>query len=588
MRTCDANNVCSVGTLLAARAAIGADPNLRANGNPFATDAVGDNSGCPAGAYNGRFVLGTAGQVWESCDHGATVNAVNLPGPIGFVNALAYGGMDGATPHGDVLYAGSESGLYVRPAGSATPLSAPRSATYPGGSPVGIVLDPSHWQTAFITDGSQVFSTTDAGVAAANWTNVTGNLFTLGPGRILSITFVPGAAAGLGALLVGTDTGIFASLTTNLGSWAPFSTTLPRTLVSDMRYSSKNGRNVLVVSAFGRGTWKLSSASQAIFGGSQLFGVAPSDQRFAVDLPLTVSNAGVFTVAATQGQFTIAFDANNDGVIEGSEISLPINLGADADTVRSALEAVPAVGAGNIGVTASGNTYTLTLQGTLAAMSYGLLHANLVVSGVVPRTSTAAPISVTTPLAALRTQDGAGANPEIQRIAVAPAAGTFVLSFNGATTQPLLFSASAGQRFGSDRRGRIRRHVQRRGFRRERTVTPDRIGDLRRRPEHAFAGRVHRCDAESGQPGSDRRRPGRHLHHRIARFDRHPRLRQPHRGELPGVRRRRDRGPATQRRHGRRQDADHGQRRAADPAVRVCHPGPRPAGDHLAGDTKRQ
>ncbi|TMD73457.1 MAG: hypothetical protein E6I81_04345, partial [Chloroflexi bacterium] len=443
VRTCDANNVCSVGTLLAARAAIGADPNLRANGNPFATDAVGDNSGCPAGAYNGRFVLGTAGQVWESCDHGATVNAVNLPGPIGFVNALAYGGMDGATPHGDVLYAGSESGLYVRPAGSATPLSAPRSATYPGGSPVGIVLDPSHWQTAFITDGSQVFSTTDAGVAAANWTNVTGNLFTLGPGRILSITFVPGAAAGLGALLVGTDTGIFASLTTNLGSWAPFSTTLPRTLVSDMRYSSKNGRNVLVVSAFGRGTWKLSSASQAIFGGSQLFGVAPSDQRFAVDLPLTVSNAGVFTVAATQGQFTIAFDANNDGVIEGSEISLPINLGADADTVRSALEAVPAVGAGNIGVTASGNTYTLTLQGTLAAMSYGLLHANLVVSGVVPRTSTAAPISVTTPLAALRTQDGAGANPEIQRIAVAPAAGTFVLSFNGATTQPLLFSASA-------------------------------------------------------------------------------------------------------------------------------------------------
>src|SRR5438094_4723666 len=257
VRTCTVNNVCTAGAVLGALAALQADPNLRANGNPFITDAVVDNTGCPVGVYNGRFVLGTANQVWESCDHGGNANAIPLQtalgvaGPTGFVSALAYGGMDGAVAHGDVLYAGTQSGLYIRAAGAAAAL---RSATYPGGSVVAIVLDPAHWQTAYITDGATVFRTTDAGAAIGNWTNITGNLFTLGPSSVMSISYVPGAGGGPGVVLAGTDIGIFAMFTNNIGRWVPFGTTLPRTLVSDIRYSGPATRDVLVVSMFGRGT----------------------------------------------------------------------------------------------------------------------------------------------------------------------------------------------------------------------------------------------------------------------------------------------------------------------------------------------
>src|SRR5439155_23602640 len=103
-----------------------------------------------------RLVLGTKNQVWESTDQGEHVTASTLPGPSGFVKSLAYGGTDSGGVHADVLYVGSESGFYLRPAGGAMG----RMTSYPGGPPIGIILDSRNWQTAYMTDGAQVFRVT--------------------------------------------------------------------------------------------------------------------------------------------------------------------------------------------------------------------------------------------------------------------------------------------------------------------------------------------------------------------------------------------------------------------------------------------
>ena len=56
-----------------------------------------------------RFVLGTRGEVWESDNQAATVTKRPLPDLVALVQAMAYGGRDGATPKDDVLWVGSST-----------------------------------------------------------------------------------------------------------------------------------------------------------------------------------------------------------------------------------------------------------------------------------------------------------------------------------------------------------------------------------------------------------------------------------------------------------------------------------------------
>ncbi|TMC55457.1 MAG: hypothetical protein E6J20_00540 [Chloroflexi bacterium] len=270
---------------------------------PFAVNAVATQ----------RFVVGTLNRVWETQDQGDHVTAVVLPNAAttpGTVKAVAYGGKDGAANAADVLYVGAESGLFVRTATGGIFGALTQSVTYRGGTPLSIVLDPNNWRIAYATDGAQVFRTINAGgqstcadgtVGCADWLNITGNLFALGPSQTLTLTFVPKGTAAGGALLVGTDVGIFAMLTGRLGWWVPFGTTLPRTFVTSLVYSNKHSKDTLIVGTFGRGTWKLDNASTAIFGYSQLFGAAPADQRFQVGVQLTgTGTSGTYTVTGTQ------------------------------------------------------------------------------------------------------------------------------------------------------------------------------------------------------------------------------------------------------------------------------------------------
>src|SRR5207248_10069310 len=126
------------------------------------------------------------------------------------------------------------------------------------------------------------------------------------PSRIVSMVFVPNGIGGGAAILVCTDIGIYAMSTRTPGLWVPFGTTLPRTYAYTMVYSHKNGRDVLVVGTLGRGEWKLNNASQSLFGGSGLYGAAPSDQPFEVDLPVQTS---VSTTNATSASFTVGATA---------------------------------------------------------------------------------------------------------------------------------------------------------------------------------------------------------------------------------------------------------------------------------------
>jgi len=175
--------------------------------------------------------------------------------------------------------------------------------------------------------------------------------------------------------------------------WSPFGTTLPRTYAYSLAYDAT--AKMLVVGTLGRGVWELPDADKAIGGLSQLWGAPPADQPFTLDVQVTntgSSHTGSFTFDATAGKFTVSFDANHNTKIEGSETTVPMDLGTDAAGVQQALEALPGIGAGNVLVTKSGSSFSITFQNSRSGETYDRLSADLLVAGVgvTPRVELAA------------------------------------------------------------------------------------------------------------------------------------------------------------------------------------------------------
>ena len=193
-----------------------------------------------------RLVIGASNSIYESLDRGDTIREIgpgiqtNGSGP----NPIAYG----SAGNPDALYVGSSDQVFVRMAASPAGLTA--SPGYSGGVVVGIAIDPKDPNTAYVVDPGRVFRTTDAG---NTWAEVTGNLGTFAPGKLRSIAYSTEASAG--AIVVGTDAGIFTASGAGFNSWSRLGDGLPTVPVFHIEYDRKH--NLYVAGTLGRGVWML-------------------------------------------------------------------------------------------------------------------------------------------------------------------------------------------------------------------------------------------------------------------------------------------------------------------------------------------
>lgn len=197
-----------------------------------------------------RLIIGAANGVYESDDQGDTVRVI---GPGIVVNSAVTPGCAapigyGAQGNADVLYVGSGGSVFVRTSPHPAPLGV--SASYPGSGPVlGITVPRAQPLTAFAIDAGAVFQTTDAGLT---WSDITGNLLTLGGVVLRSVAFCEHLNSG--SVIVGTNAGVFAAAGPGF-AWSPLGSGLPTAPVLRLRYSVTD--RVLLAGTLGRGAWTL-------------------------------------------------------------------------------------------------------------------------------------------------------------------------------------------------------------------------------------------------------------------------------------------------------------------------------------------
>jgi len=220
---------------------------------PIAADQVEDT------AHPKRLVIATDDEpkldgstkgIYESMDGGENLSRIS--GLEGKAYAIAYGGRSGGADNPEVLWVGSDSGLFLRKSAgnSVTKLTA-----YPGVLVRGISLDPEDWQSAWVVGTSSVFHTTDAG---ATWETITGDLATAGAENLRSVAFIPGSAS---TVVVGASDGVYvtdANATSH--HWAKLIGELPNTVAYTLDYDATD--DVLLIGTMGRGTWLLPKASE--------------------------------------------------------------------------------------------------------------------------------------------------------------------------------------------------------------------------------------------------------------------------------------------------------------------------------------
>jgi photosystem II stability/assembly factor-like uncharacterized protein len=100
------------------------------------------------------------------------------------------------------------------------------------------------WVTCTNYSASRVFETTDSG---STWTNISGSLSNI---SVNCVAFEPGST--IDALYLGTENGVYYR-DNILGKWIPFSTGLPRVIVTDFYINTD--ANKIVAATYGRGIW---------------------------------------------------------------------------------------------------------------------------------------------------------------------------------------------------------------------------------------------------------------------------------------------------------------------------------------------
>jgi photosystem II stability/assembly factor-like uncharacterized protein len=224
-----------------------------------------------------RLIIAGANAVYESFDQGETIRQLLPAVPVNSLGShpIAYG----AAGNPDVLYVSSGDRVFVRT--DPPPANLVQSVTYPGtGSGravINLAGDPLNPSTAAVIDILTVFLTRDAG---STWTNITGNLQSLGPGQLRGITFVSNATGD--AVVVGANNGVFVSLASSgYALWDRLGSGFPNAQVYHLDYNSMD--DILIAGTLGRGAWALNNPafSATIFASN--FDALPDGFKFVAD-----------------------------------------------------------------------------------------------------------------------------------------------------------------------------------------------------------------------------------------------------------------------------------------------------------------
>jgi hypothetical protein len=192
-----------------------------------------------------RLVIADNDTVWESFDQGDHVTPV---GGAPAANDVAYGHPNDA----DLIWAVSNGTAWVRLT-AGNPLV--QTSAQPPDGVIRVVVNPANLHEAFLMSPATVFHTTDTG---ASWTSVTGNLQSLNPGFLRTMTFIPGSTRNL--VLIGASNGVFSTTTSQLGNWQAVGTNLPHVPVMDTQFNAR--RNQLAIGTLGRGVWTAAGLAQ--------------------------------------------------------------------------------------------------------------------------------------------------------------------------------------------------------------------------------------------------------------------------------------------------------------------------------------
>lgn len=193
--------------------------------------------------------------------------------PLGAVSTYAYGNPD----NDDVLYVGSEKGLWLRPSlpqgglqlftlqscddvvrdQAGTPQAPYRLTSYPGSQPIDIAMHPWDWKRVYVLDGAgRIWLSPDASAANPTWADLSGNLPQLSPLiRTISV-FADTPFPDQEILIAGGQGGVFIREVIphadSSQDWRVFGNTFPNSLVWDLSHNTDLKDDLLVAGTLGR------------------------------------------------------------------------------------------------------------------------------------------------------------------------------------------------------------------------------------------------------------------------------------------------------------------------------------------------
>jgi hypothetical protein len=230
--------------------------------NPGTALFLADNAGtaASAGAINYTQVLTGAG--WGG------VNVLNGSGSGNAgIFAITVGGLLNGVANQDVIYAGSGNQVFLRTAATGPGATLTATAALPAGAGTiqAVATDPNNWMIAYVTNGSNVYQTTDAG---AHWATITGNL---SDNNIHTVNVIDGTGvnAGVSAILVGETDGVFRELSNDPKVWTKFGPSFPNSSVWGVAYNSVSNGS-LVAGTNGRGAFEVQNANNTLFSATIL------------------------------------------------------------------------------------------------------------------------------------------------------------------------------------------------------------------------------------------------------------------------------------------------------------------------------